>query len=235
MKILVVDDDRELRDILAFAFRQAGYLVVEAGDGEQALGAFRSEAPDLVVLDVNMPRVDGFEVCRRIRADSTVPILMLTVRGQEEDVVKGLDSGADDYMTKPFSPQTLLARVRALFRRAGMETVHEPQVGDVHLDLEDQLLTIRGRPPVRLTKLELRLVQLLLAHAGRAVRTERLFGHVWGTRGGGDRELLKQLVHRLRQKIETDPGSPRHLVTEAGIGYRLDTHVTGEKPDPDVP
>ncbi|MSR23076.1 MAG: response regulator transcription factor [Gemmatimonadetes bacterium] len=224
MKILVADDDRELRDILAFALRRAGYLVVEAMDGERALEAFRREGPNLVVLDVNMPKMDGFEVCRRIRAESAVPILMLTVRGQEEDVVKGLDSGADDYMAKPFSPQTLLARIRALFRRAGAETREEHTVGDLHLDIENQMLSIAGRPPARLTKLELRLVQFLVAHADRVVRTERLYGHVWGTRGGGDRELLKQLVYRLRQKIEEFPASPRRLVSEAGVGYRL---VTG--------
>jgi len=143
------------------------------------------------------------------------------VRGQEEDVVKGLDSGADDYMAKPFSPQTLLARVRALLRRAGMATSQEIQVGDLSLDVENHLLTLPNRPPVRLTRLELRLVQLLFSHAGHIVRSERLFGHVWGSRGGGDRELLKQLVHRLRQKIEEDPTAPRYLTNEPGIGYRL--------------
>jgi DNA-binding response OmpR family regulator len=222
MKILVADDDRELRNILVFAFRQAGYFVIEAADGERALSAFEEEAPDLVVLDVNMPRVDGFEVCRRLRARSKTPILMLTVRGQEEEVVRGLDAGADDYMTKPFSPQTLLARIRALFRRARMEAAGEQVVGIMSLDLEAQLLTIRDRAPVRLTRLETRLIQLLLAHAGRVVRTERLYGHVWGTRGGGDRQLLKQLVHRLRHKIETDPQQPAFLLTETGVGYRLD-------------
>ena len=227
MKILVVDDDQELRAILAFAFRQSAYLVVEAADGEQALQTFRVESPDLVILDVNMPKLDGFEVCRRIRAGSTVPILMLTVRNQEQDLVRGLDSGADDYLPKPFSPQTLLARVRALLRRAGMDSAaQEHEVGDLRLDVENHLLTIRGREPIRLTKLELRLVQLLFAHAGHVVRTERLYGHVWGARGGGDRELLKQLVHRLRQKIEADPASPGYIVTEPGIGYRLLTRAS---------
>jgi DNA-binding response OmpR family regulator len=225
MKILVADDDRDLRGILSYAFRQAGYLVVEAVDGEHALSLFRTESPDLVVVDVEMPRFDGFEVCRRIRSGSTVPILILTVRGQEPDVVKGLDAGADDYMTKPFSPRTLLARVRALFRRAGMEAKQEHRAGVVSLDLESQLLTIGDREPVKLTRLELRLMQLLIAHAGQVVRTERLFGQVWGSRGGGDRQLLKQLVHRLRQKIEDDPHEPSYLLTESGIGYRL--HVSG--------
>ncbi len=228
MKILVADDDRELRSILAFAFKQAGYLVIEAADGEQAIRQFREEAPDLVVLDVNMPRADGFEVCRQLRSESEVPILMLTVRGQEEDVVRGLDSGADDYMAKPFSPQTLLARVRALLRRSSRTAPpQQDRAGRLSLDIESQLLAVEGQPPVRLTKLELRLVQLLLSYADRVVRSERLIGHVWGSRGGGDKELLKQLVHRLRQKLEDDPSHPRFLVNEPGIGYRLSSSGEG--------
>jgi len=234
VKILVADDDRELRDILAFALRRAGYIVVEATDGVRALDIFREENPSLVLLDLNMPLLDGFEVCRRIRAGSTVPIVMLTVRGQEEDIVRGLDSGADDYMAKPFSPQTLLARVRAQLRRSGMETRQEHSVGDIELDVEDQTLAIAGRSPMRLTKLELRLVQFLLAHADRVVRSERLYGHVWGPRGRGDRELLKQLVHRLRQKIESDPGAPERLLTESGVGYRLITIATEKGGDSTV-
>jgi DNA-binding response OmpR family regulator len=231
VKILVADDDRELRDILAFALRRAGYLVLEASDGMRALDLFREESPNLVLLDLNMPLLDGFEVCRRIRAESTVPIIMLTVRGQEEDIVRGLDSGADDYMAKPFSPQTLLARIRAQLRRSGMETRQEHSVGDIELDVENQSLAIAGRAPVRLTKLELRLVQFLLAHGDRVVRSERLFGHVWGPRGRGDRELLKQLVHRLRQKIEPDPTAPERLLTESGVGYRLVTTDVGPGTD----
>jgi DNA-binding response OmpR family regulator len=223
VKILVADDDRDLRSILAFAFKQAGYLVVEASDGEEALERFNAEEPDLVVLDVNMPRLDGFEVCRKLRSESDVPILMLTVRGQEEDVVRGLDSGADDYMAKPFSPQTLLARVRALLRRSARTAPEVDVAGHVTLNVEDQLLAVGNRAPVRLTRLELRLVQLLLSYADRVVRSERLIGHVWGGRGGGDRELLKQLVHRLRQKLEEDPSAPAILLNEPGIGYRLVT------------
>jgi len=229
MKILVVDDDRDLRDILVFAFRKAGYLVVEAVDGEEALAVFEKESPDLVVLDVNMPKLDGFEVCRRLRAHSSVQILMLTVRGEEADLVRGLDLGADDYMAKPFSPQTLLARVRALLRRAGMEAPPEQAAGRVRLDVENQLFMAGDAPAVKLTRLELRLLQFLLSHAGHVVRTERLYGHVWGGRGG-DRELLKQLVHRLRRKIERDPHNPTLLLTDPGIGYRLDPE--GNPPQP---
>jgi DNA-binding response OmpR family regulator len=222
VKILVVDDDLDLTALIAFALRQAGYLVVEANDGESALRQFAAEAPDLVVLDGNLPRVDGFEVCRRLRAESRTPILMLTVRGDEADVVRGLDLGADDYLTKPFSPRTLLARIRALLRRSGIEKSDEVSSGRIELDVGRHEVRVDGGTPVRLTKLEFRMLQLMVAHAGQAIETERLLLHVWGQRASGDRQLLKQLVHRLRQKIETDPAAPRFLRTVPGVGYELD-------------
>ena len=147
--------------------------------------------------------------------------MMLTARGEEEDLVRALDMGADDYLTKPFSPRTLLARVRALLRRAGLETGGDMTAGDLHLDLEAHVLRVGGAEPVKLTKLETRLLQILIANAGHVVGTERLLTHVWGHRGSGDRQMLKQLVHRLRQKIETDPAEPALLQTESGAGYRL--------------
>jgi len=220
MKVLVVDDDTELRTLIAFALRQAGYLPVEAADGEEALERFARERPDLVVLDVNLPRRDGFEVLRAIRRQATTPVMMLTVRAAEEDQVRGLDLGADDYLAKPFSPRALLARVRALLRRSGQSERPAPlEHGGLSLDLEASTLRVEGGAPQTLTPLELRLLQLLLAHAGQPVPTERILLHVWGSRGEADRQLLKQLVHRLRQKIEPDPASPRHLVTVAGVGY----------------
>lgn len=222
MKILVVDDDLELLGLIAFVLRQASYLVIEAQDGPSGLAAFEKERPDLVILDVNLPRLDGFEVLKRIRdAGSKAPILMLTVRSSEEDQVRGLDLGADDYLAKPFSPRTLLARVRALLRRAGIEKPVASAAGDLTLDAEGQSVSIRGSTPVRLTHLEFRLVQLLLANAGRPLASERLAHHVWGYRGMGDRQLLKQLVHRVRQKIEKDPATPQYLVTVSGVGYVL--------------
>jgi DNA-binding response OmpR family regulator len=227
LKILVVDDDLELLSLIGYALRQAGYLVVEAADGQAALEAFEREAPALVILDVNLPRLSGLEVCRRIRQESKVPIMMLTVKSAEEDQVQALDLGADDYLTKPFSPRTLLARVRALLRRAGEERPAPLAVGDFTLDLELQSISVRGGEPVRLTKLELRLLQILLANAGHTLPAERLLAHVWGSRGSGDRQLLKQLVHRLRQKIETDAAEPRYLVTVSGVGYAL--QVAGER------
>jgi DNA-binding response OmpR family regulator len=221
MKILVVDDDLELSSLIGYALRQAGYMVVEAADGIAALEAFERESPALVILDVNLPRLSGLEVCRRIRAASRVPVMMLTVRSAEEDQVQALDLGADDYLTKPFSPRTLLARVRALLRRAGEEKPLPLAAGNFSLDLETQSVSVRGAEPVRLTRLELRLFQILLANAGHTLPAERLLAHVWGSRGAGDRQLLKQLVHRLRQKIEADAAEPRYLVTVSGVGYAL--------------
>jgi len=222
MKILVVDDDLELLRLIAFALRQAGYLIVEAQDGPSALEAFDRERPDLAILDVNMPRLNGFDVLKRIRAGgSTSPVMMLTVRSAEEDQVRGLDLGADDYLAKPFSPRTLLARVRALLRRAGVDRPAPLASGDLVLDLEKQSVRVRGGTPARLTNLEARLLQLLLANGGHTLPLDRLTSHVWGNRGLGDRQLLKQLVHRLRRKIEEDPASPRYLVTVSGVGYAL--------------
>jgi DNA-binding response OmpR family regulator len=219
VKILVVDDDIELRNLIAFALRQAGYLVVEAGDGPRAIAEFAGEKPDLVVLDVNLPQLSGFEVLKRIRAESKTPVMMLTVRASEEDQVQGLDLGADDYLAKPFSPRTLLARIRAMLRRSGLERSARVESGDLVLDPERQSVVVKGGSPVRLTGLEFRLLQFLLANAGHALPTERLTSHVWGDRGTGDRQLLKQLVHRLRQKIEEDPADPRYLTTVSGVGY----------------
>ncbi len=222
MKILVVDDDDELRAIVCFALRNAGLLALEAAGAADALAMAEAERPSLVVLDLNLGREDGLELIPRLRATSAAPILVLSVRATEEDVVRGLDLGADDYLTKPFSPRTLLARVRALLRRAGVEAAAQPLVaGPYSLDLERRLLSVAGRTAVRLTPLELRLMQLLLAHAGETVPAERLIAHTWGARGDGDRQLLKQLVHRLRQKLEDDPAAPVRLVTASGAGYEL--------------
>lgn len=222
MKILVVDDDTELRHLIGFALRQAGYLAIEAEDGPGALAAFARERPDLVVLDVNLPGFDGFEVLRRVRAIDATPVMMLTVRAAEEDQVRGLDLGADDYLAKPFSPRTLLARVRALLRRAGAQERQAPLThGELALDLELATFSGPGREPLHLTPLELRFLQLLFSHEGAPVPAERILLHVWGSRGAGDRQLLKQLVHRLRQKLETDAAAPRWVLTAAGGGYRL--------------
>lgn len=224
MKLLVVDDDLDLLALISFTLRQAGYMVLEAHDGPTALDLFKKDAPDLAILDWNLPRMNGLEILRLLRAaGSKMPVMMLTVRSSEEDQVKGLDAGADDYLTKPFSPRTLLARVRALLRRSGSEKPISMTAGVFSLDPELLTAAVGSRPAVRLTTLEFRLLQLLVANAGRPLTVERLTGHVWGHRGLGDRQLLKQLVHRLRQKIESDPSHPDFLQTVGGVGYLLET------------
>lgn len=222
MKVLVVDDDFELRSIVGFALRQGGFLVLEAGDGAAALAAISAEQPALIVLDLNLPGGDGLTLLPGLRQLTASPVLVLSVRSAEEDVVRALDLGADDYLTKPFSPRTLLARIRALLRRAGVERPEPLVAGDLALDLERRTARIAGAEPVHLTPLELRLLQLLVASSGETVYIERLLVHIWGARGAGERQLLKQLVHRLRQKIEPEPAAPRYLVTAAGEGYRFE-------------
>ena len=221
MKILIADDDRDLRELIGFTLTQAGYLVMKSGDGPSAVQTFENESPDLVVLDINMPGMSGFQVCEAIRKRSRVPVIMLTVRGEEEDLVRALELGADDYLTKPFSPRTLLARIKALLRRAGMENTAPLAAGRVTLDIEEHTVQIGQSEAVRLTKLELRLLQMLLANAGHTVSSDRLLIQVWGHRNSGDRQLLKQLVHRLRQKIEAHPAMPQLLQTASGAGYKL--------------
>jgi DNA-binding response OmpR family regulator len=222
MKILLVDDDPDLLAVTGFALQQAGFLVVSANDGMEALDAFNREQPDLAVLDVNLPRMNGFDLARRLRERSRIPLVMLTVRAEEEDVVRALGLGADDYLTKPFSPRILLARIRALLRRAGLEAEGTAAFGTLTLHVEALTLEGLDRGVVRLTPLEARLLQLLFAHGGRTVPTERILVHVWGHRAGGNRQLLKQLVHRLRQKIEADPAQPEILKTVPNSGYLVD-------------
>jgi DNA-binding response OmpR family regulator len=222
VKILLVDDDPDLLAVTGFALQQAGFLVVKASDGLAALDAFQREHPDLAVLDINMPKLNGFELARRLRERSKIPLIMLTARNEEEDIVRALGLGADDYLTKPFSPKVLLARVKALLRRVGLEAEETVELGALSLDAAE--LTLRGLPrgDVRLTPLEARFLQLLIAHGGRTVPTERLLVHVWGNRAGGNRQLLKQLVHRLRQKVEADPAAPRLIKTVPNAGYSID-------------
>ena len=223
MKILIVDDDADLLALVGFALTQAGYVVVKAADARSAIALFHAEVPDLAILDINLPDGSGFDICEAIRQRGRTPVMMLTARGEEEDLVRALDLGADDYLTKPFSPRTLLARVKALLRRAGLEAGGTATAGEFALDLESHHLQLPGGARIKLTKLETRLMQILIANAGSVVSTERLLAHVWGRRGDGDRQLLKQLVHRLRHKIEADPAAPRRLRTESGAGYRFMT------------
>ena len=221
MKILVVDDDPDMLAVTGFALQQAGYLVVKANSVGTALGTFREERPDGAILDINLPGGSGFELCAALRRESDLPILMLTVRGDEADLVRALDLGADDYLTKPFSPRTLTARVKALLRRARSEDARPTRAGELELALETLTLRIGGERGIKLTPLEARLLHLLIANAGQPVTTDRILVHVWGHRGGGDRQLLKQLVHRFRHKIGDDSEQPRWLETVPNVGYRL--------------
>jgi DNA-binding response OmpR family regulator len=224
VKLLVVDDDADLLAVVSFALRQAGFVVVPANSYGTGLAEFRSEQPTLAILDINLPGGSGFELCEAIRKVSVVPIMMLTARGEEADLVRALELGADDYLTKPFSPRTLIARVKALLRRSGLEGQAPPlatQVGELRLEPDTLTLRIGGTRELRLTPLELRLLQLLFANAGQVVQADRLLTHVWGQRGSGDRQLLKQLIHRLRHKLGDEAEQPRWLETVPNAGYRL--------------
>ena len=216
----MVDDDADMLAVVGFALRQAGFPIVSAISYGTAVSTFRGEQPDLAILDINLPGGSGFELCGLMRKESALPIMMLTARGEEADLVRALELGADDYLTKPFSPRTLVARVKALLRRSGHEGGTQTRVGELALD-SDQLMLRIGEREIRITPLESRLLQLLLANAGQVVHTDRLLVHVWGHRGGGDRQLLKQLMHRLRQKIGDDPEQPRWLSTVPSVGYML--------------
>ncbi|HBY08811.1 MAG TPA: DNA-binding response regulator [Chloroflexi bacterium] len=223
MKALIVDDDRVLADVVAFTLRREGFEVIQAYDGVTGLARWTAEQPDLVVLDVNMPKMDGFEVCRRIRADKTradTPILLLTVRGEEDDIVTGLEIGADDYIVKPFSPRQLVARAKAILRRAGGQPPPtEIRSGDlVFAPTKREVISAPGADPVSLTPLESRLLECLLVNAGQVLTFDTIIDHVWGA-GGADRDMLRQLVRRLRAKIEPDPSEPIYIQTVPGLGY----------------
>jgi DNA-binding response OmpR family regulator len=225
MKILVVDDDVELVGLLRFALAGAGYEVITAFDGEQALARLADSTPDLVLLDVNLPLLDGFAVLERLRRHSEVPVMMLTVRSAEEDEVHGLDLGADDYLKKPFSPRALLARVRSLLRR-GPDAVEDPvlAMGPLSIDAERSEARIgEGGAPFRLSPLELRFLRLLLSHRGRPVDTDHVINFVWAERDAADRESLKQVVHRLRRKFEAAGGDAAWIEYVPNAGYALST------------
>jgi DNA-binding response OmpR family regulator len=224
-KILVVDDDLALADVLAFTLRRAGFDVFLAHNGRDARELFVHEKPDLIVLDWMLPGMDGLEVCRQMRSESNVPIIMLTVRYGDDDVVSALEVGADEYITKPFSPRQLVARVRALLRRAVGEVPEILHVGSFYLNVERQEMAWAGRLPVHLTRLEARLLQALLQNSDHVLSTRSLITRVWGTDGASP-EMLKQLVYRLRNKLESKPAAPVLIRTIHNQGY-----VLGAPPD----
>jgi DNA-binding response OmpR family regulator len=222
MKVLVVDDDLALADVVSFIMQRAGFEVILAHNGVSALQRWETETPDLIILDLNLPKLDGLSVCRRIRADDDTPIIILSVRGEEDDVVEGLRSGADDYIVKPFSPRQMVARAEAVLRRAGTPPLSGNllKAGELTLDLNRNEVQVGKREPAQLTRLESRLLDILLRNSGQVVPTDMLIDHVWGP-SGGDRIMLKQLIYRLRRKIEPDPSNPIFLETRSNIGYTL--------------
>ncbi len=221
MKALVAEDDRVLADLIAFTLRREGFQVNLAYDGESALQQWRDNRPDIIVLDLNLPKVDGFAVCSHIRTEDDTPIIMLTVRSDEDDIVRGLGVGADDYVLKPFSPRQLVARIQSVLRRAGKSIAPAVyRAGDLTLDSNRRELHSGQNKAIRLTSLENRLLRYLMMNVGHILTHEAIIGQVWGPEGG-DRDMLRQLVRRLRRKIELDPGQLAFIENVPGRGYGL--------------
>lgn len=222
-RILLVEDERSLREPLAFLLEREGYRVSTAKDGPGALESFDSDKPDLILLDLMLPGLSGTEVCRQIRTRSSVPIIMLTAKDSEVDIVVGLELGADDYVTKPYSSRELLARMRAVLRRKGDADDGADDVltaGDVTMDVERHTLIVRGEQ-VTLPLKEYELLEVLLRNAGRVLTRGQLMDRVWGPDYVGDSKTLDVHVKRIRGRIESDPASPVMLVTVRGLGYRF--------------
>jgi two-component system, OmpR family, KDP operon response regulator KdpE len=220
-KVLVVDDAQQVRRVLRTTLAAEGYTVFEAGNGEEALIALRDSLPDIVLLDVNMPVMDGLETCREIRRSSDVPIVMLTVRNAERDKVLALDAGADDYVVKPFGMRELLARIRAsLRRRAPAEKAASFKSKDLTIDFEARRVTAGGKD-VHLTPKEFELLRQLVSNAGRPMTHRRLLQAVWGPDYGDEPEYLRVMVNQLRKKIEPNPSRPQYVLTEPWVGYRF--------------
>ncbi len=223
--ILIVDDDLQLLQLIALNLELEGYEVLLAGDGKQALAQIERQMPDLVLLDVMLPRMDGFTLCHRVRSVSTVPIIMVTARERSQDKIRGLDLGADDYLTKPLEIDELLARVRAVLRRAHFREDEcmlstTMTTGQLTIDFGQRQVQLSGRKIV-LTPTEYRLLASLARHAGRIVPQDALLEQIWGKEYVGEHHLLQVNINRLRHKLELDPTHPRYVITEPGIGYAL--------------
>ncbi|MBN1644339.1 MAG: response regulator transcription factor [Dehalococcoidales bacterium] len=229
-KILVTEDDRNLLETIKYNLVKEGYEALIAVDGAEALEIARNEKPDLIILDIMLPKIDGFEVCRILRKEMTVPIIMLTARTDETDKIVGLDVGADDYMTKPFSIRELLARIRALLRRAKMvesAVTGGPaiiSVGNISIDLNRHRVTIKDKP-LELTAKEFDLLAFLAKNEGYVFTREQLLEKVWSYDFVGDTRTVDVHIRWLRQKIEEDPADPRYLLTVRGTGYKLENEV----------
>ncbi len=224
-RILLVDDEQAIQKLLSYPLRRDGYDVVSARDGREALDLFSAQRFDLVVLDIMLPGLDGIEVCRRLRARSQVPIIMLTARDDETDKVLGLETGADDYITKPFSVREFRSRVRASLRRIEMlgaaAAEREPILaGELRLDFERHRVTLADRP-VRLTYVEFEILGALASSPGRVLSREALLERIWGNSGYRDPRTIDVHIRHLREKLERDPKRPAYLFTERGVGYRF--------------
>lgn len=221
LRVLVVDDERPIRRYLRAALNAQGYLVYEAANGQEALQAVLTDRPDLIILDLGLPDLDGVEVTRRLREWNQVPILILSVREHEQDKVAALDAGADDYLTKPFGTSELLARMRVALRRASQSTL-EPviQVEALTIDISRRLVSVAGKE-VSLTPTEYDLLKVLAQNCGKVLTHRQLLRQVWGASYEGELHLLRVNMSNLRRKIEPDPTQPRYITTEPGVGYRL--------------
>ena len=220
-RVLVVDDEPQITRVLRTVLSSQGYQVRTAAEGEAALANFAEWRPELVITDLYMPHMDGIELCRRIRALSTVPIIVLSVKGEEKSKVEALDSGADDYVTKPFGIEELLARVRAALRRGGGDAdVASFDAGDFRVDLESRRVHARGQE-VRLTPKEFDLFVYMARHPNRVITHRTLLEAVWGEASQEQPEYLRVFMGQLRKKLEPDPANPRYLVTEPWVGYRF--------------
>ena len=221
-RILTVEDDERIRAAVKLALEDEGWLVDEAPDGETAIDVFHRHPSDVVLIDIMLPGIDGFELCRTLRRTSDVPIVMVTARADTHDVVAGLEAGADDYLTKPFAPKELSARIRALLRRVRPVSPAHARLlfGDLEIVPDEGKVNLGGRE-VHLTKTEFRLLCELAQNPGRVFSREELLDKVWGYDYFGDGRLVDVHVRRLRTKVEGDPANPRHVVTVRGLGYRL--------------
>jgi len=221
-RILAVEDDERIRTAVKLALEDEGWLVDEAASGEEAVTIFMRQPADVVLIDIMLPGIDGFELCRTLRRSSDVPIVMVTARADTHDVVAGLEAGADDYLTKPFAPKELSARIRALLRRARPANPAHPRLvfGDLEI-VPDEGKVMRSGEEIHLTKTEFRLLCELAENPGRVFSREELLDQVWGYGYFGDGRLVDVHVRRLRTKVEIDSANPRHIVTVRGLGYRL--------------
>jgi len=221
-KILVVDDEPKIRMFIRANLAARGYEVYLAQDGIEAVETAGRVLPDVIVLDVNMPRVDGIEACRRIREWADMPIIILSVRGDEKDKVRALDEGADDYITKPFGIEELLARIRVALRRSTRVATSVPvfTAGDLEVDLSKHAVKRQGRV-VKLTRTEYELLAYLVSNCGKVLTHRELLHNVWGSEYGEESEYVRTFITQLRRKIEDDPSNPRFIVTEPRIGYRF--------------